>query len=192
MTLKTHPTGPTHFLTAVYRRQATALTAVERLIDKDFPMDKISLLGKAYATGDDVLGIYYHKVGERMKAWGEQGAFWGGLWGLLASASGMFIIPGIGAVMAAGPIVAAIANAVAAASITGGALAAAAAISEIAVALHRLGIPQENIEQLHQAIADGKYVLIIQGKAEELADYRELVSPGAEFVEEIPNVELTA
>jgi hypothetical protein len=38
-------------------------------------------------------------------AWGKSGAFWGGLWGML-SGSALFVIPGIGPLLAAGPLVA--------------------------------------------------------------------------------------
>ncbi len=48
------------------------------------------------SAGDDPLGIYYTGVGDRMKGWGALGAFCGALWGLLAGAAGMFVIPGLG------------------------------------------------------------------------------------------------
>jgi hypothetical protein len=38
-----------------------------------------------------------------MKYWGKMGAFWSGLWGLLAGAA-FLIIPGVGPVVAAGPV----------------------------------------------------------------------------------------
>ncbi|MGA7799987.1 MAG: hypothetical protein WCC36_04175, partial [Gammaproteobacteria bacterium] len=109
-------------LVAVFRAHDAAARAVERLIERDFPMDGISLLGREESAGDDVLGVYYHGVGERMKAWAGQGAFWGGLWGLLASAAGMFVIPGLGTIFAVGPVVEAIAAAAAGAAVAGGAM----------------------------------------------------------------------
>ena len=48
---------------------------------------------------------WYYNAGDRMKRWGEIGAFWGGFWGLLFGA-GIFAIPGIGPVLVAGPLVA--------------------------------------------------------------------------------------
>jgi len=59
------------------------------------------------------LGIYHLDIGDRVKAWGTQGALWGGLWGFLVGA-GFFMISGIGAVAAAGYIVEAIAGGIAA------------------------------------------------------------------------------
>ena len=61
--------------------------------------------GKAESSGDDVLGIYYKDAGERIKAWATHGAAWGGLWGLLTAAAGLFVIPGLGTLMLLGPIV---------------------------------------------------------------------------------------
>ncbi len=157
-----------HLMVAVFPTRSAAENAVERLIDRDFPMDMLSILGKSESAGDDLLGIYYTGVGERMKGWGALGAFWGGLWGLLAGAAGMFVIPGLGAVLAAGPIVEAIAGSIVGATVTGGAMAGAAALSQLAIALHRMGVPKERLQDLHQAIKRGRYVVILRcGNIEE-------------------------
>ena len=66
-------------LVAVYADEAKAKDVVKRLIDKNYQMDLISVLGRVHGLGDDSLGIYHLHAGERMKAWGKQGAFWGGL-----------------------------------------------------------------------------------------------------------------
>jgi hypothetical protein len=132
-------------------------------------MDLISVLGRVHGLGDDTLGIYHLHAGERMKAWGTQGAFWGGLWGIFAGAAGFFIIPGLGAVAAAGFIVEAIA---AGALVGAGTLAGAAALSQLAVGFHRAGIPPKEIEALHKAIEDGKYVVMLRGASSELAPWR--------------------
>ena len=41
----------------------------------------MSIVGKDYHTGEHVVG--YYNVGDRMKYWGKQGAFWGGISGML-------------------------------------------------------------------------------------------------------------
>lgn len=83
---------------AFFSRYESAEKALQNIMDEDFPMDRISLLGRASASGDDPLGVYYPQVGERMKGWGKQGALWGGLWGMLAGAAGIFMLPGSGPV----------------------------------------------------------------------------------------------
>jgi hypothetical protein len=36
----------------------------------------------------------YYNTGDRMKSWGQFGAFWGAFWGLLFGAA-LFVIPGV-------------------------------------------------------------------------------------------------
>lgn len=162
-------------LVAVYPDEEKAMGVVKRLIDMNYQMDLISVLGRIHASGDDTLGIYNLNVGERMKAWGKHGVFWGGLWGMLAGAAGLFIIPGIGPIAAAGYIVEALAGgAVAGAS----AMAGAAALSQLAIAFHRTGIPEATILALHKAVKDGKYVLMLRGAESEVAQWREVLESG--------------
>jgi len=172
---------------AILRDKQRAQQAVEELNENDFPMDSLSMLGRASSSGDDLLGISYNSVGEKMKSWGAMGAFWGGLWGLLTGAAGMFIMPGLGAVVAAGPIVEAIAGAISGAAVAGGAMAGAAAISELAVAIHQMGVPEEKLHYLHQAIEQGHYVLILRCATDEAAHWRLLLSRRSdEMVEDFP------
>ncbi len=121
------------------------------------------------------MGIYSLNIGERMKAWGKQGVFWGGLWGILAGAAGLFIIPGVGPVAAAGYIVEALAGG---AVVGAGAMAGAAALSQLAIAFHRAGIPEATIQALHKAIEEGKYVLMLRGAESELGQWREVLESG--------------
>jgi len=179
---------PHRLVVAVFPRHDAASSAVEALIERDFPPDSISILGKGESSGDDVLGIYYSGVGERMKAWATHGAVWGGLWGLLSSAAGMFVIPGLGAIFAVGPIVEAIAAAAAGAAVSGGVMAGAAAASQLGVALHRMGLPHDRIEHFHNAIGEGCYVVLLRcGNADEAARrHLQLSQWGAAEVDTFP------
>ena len=170
-----------HLAVGVFDDKERATRLVEKLVDEDFPPDRISLLHKSGGTGDDMLGISYSDSGERIKVWGEQGAFWGALWGLLAGATGMFVLPGVGALMAAGPIVDAIAGAVAGGVLTGGAMAGAAALTGLASALHRMGIPEASLQEIHDDVENGKVVVILHCSDEELDDcLRKIAWAGAE------------
>jgi uncharacterized membrane protein len=80
-------------------------------------MKKMSIVGKDYHTDERVVG--YYNAGDRMKYWGEQGAFWGGIWGMLFGAA-FFAIPGIGPISVAGPLVAWIVGALEGAVVVGG------------------------------------------------------------------------
>lgn len=162
-------------LVAEYADEKKAEAVVKRLIDMDYQMDLISILGKVRAVGDDPLGIYHMGVGERMQAWGKQGAFWGGLWGLLAGAAGLFMIPGVGSVAAAGYIVEAM---IGGAAVGIGGMAGAAALSQLAVAFHRAGIPEEKIQALHKAIEEGHYLLMLRGAESEIGQWKEVLVSG--------------
>lgn len=174
-------------LIALFDKEASAEKAVGLLVERDFPMDMLSVLGKGNASGDDPLGLYYPGVGERMKGWGAMGAFWGGLWGLLAGAAGMFFIPGLGPILAAGPIVEALAGALAGAGLGGGAMAGAAAASQLTVAMHRSGVPEQQLDALHDAIEQGHYLVMLRLDAEEVENWRVLLGhAGADSLEEFP------
>lgn len=153
--------------TGVYDEERKAIRVVEKLIEEDFPMDRISLLHKSGGAGDDMLGLAYSGTPERMKTWSRHGAAWGALWGLLAGATGLFVLPGIGPLLAAGPVVEALGGAVAGAALAGGAMAGAAALTQLAAALHRLGIPAEDIKEIHEAIEQDRYVVILHCAPEE-------------------------
>ena len=154
----------------VFDSQEKATQLVEKLINEDFPADMISLLHQSGGTGDDILGLTYSDSKERIKVWGEHGAFWGGLWGLLAGATGMFVLPGVGSVFAAGPIVEAIGSAIAAATLAGGTMAGAAALTEWTIALHRMGIPEEKLAEIHESIKQGKILVVLHCHKKQ-ADY---------------------
>lgn len=174
-------------IVAVLRDQKRAQQLVEELNEQDFPMDSLSVLGRAGSSGDDLLGISYNSVGDKMKSWGSMGAFWGGLWGLLSGAAGMFLVPGLGPIVAAGPIVEAIAGAIGGAAVAGGTMAGAAALSEVAVAIHQLGVPEEELHHLHEAIVQGHYVVILRCATDEAAYCHSLLARhGDEDVTEFP------
>lgn len=148
---------PEKLVAAVFSDPDHAQSIVEQLIATDFPMDRLSLLHRAGGHGDDFLGLTYANDKERFKVWGEQGALWGALGGFLVGASGMLLVPGIGPLLVAGPIIDLIAGAAAGT----GLMVGAAAVTRVTIALHRAGIPEDKLESLHQAIMDGKTLLIL-------------------------------
>lgn len=148
-------------LIAEFADTAPAEQALSDLNAREFPLDQVSILGGGQSSGDDPLGVYHQGIGERMEGWGKMGALWGGLLGLSTGAAGMFIVPGLGAVLAAGPIVQAFASAAAGAAIGGGAIAGAAAVTQLSVAMHRMGIPEAELARLEQAVRDGRTLLLI-------------------------------
>ncbi len=81
----------TNSVVAVYDSHEQAAEAVQDLRKAGVDVTKLSIVGKDYHTEEHVTG--YYTTGDRMKYWGQFGAFWGGLWGLLLGAA-FFAIPG--------------------------------------------------------------------------------------------------
>lgn len=146
-----------HFVGAVFDNPADARTLVDEMINNDFPMDRVSILHRASGQGDDFLGIVYSNEKERFKVWGAQGALWGSIGGLLAGASGLLLLPGIGPVLVAGPLI----DALVGAAVGAGLMTAGATVTHLTIALRRLGLPEEKLAILHQAVMDGKTLVLI-------------------------------
>lgn len=137
-------------IVAVYDTHTEAETAIRDLQKMGFDMTKLSIIGKDYHTDEDVVG--YYTVGDRMKSWGKLGAFWGGIWGMLFG-SAFFLVPGIGPILAAGPIVAWIVGVLEGAVLVGG-------VSALGAGLLSLGIPNDKVIAYETQIKAGKFVVI--------------------------------
>jgi hypothetical protein len=149
-------------LTGIFNEEKQAEQTVNKLIKEDFPMDYISIMGKAQHSGDDPIGIYYQSTGERVRSWGSLGAIWGGILGLLTGAAGLFFVPGLGAVMAAGPIVQALVGGAAGTAVGGGVMSAAATVSHLITALRRMGVSEDKLEHVQEAVKEGKYIVMLR------------------------------
>jgi hypothetical protein len=113
---------------AVFATHEQAESAIRELQKDGFNMKKLSIVGKDYHTEEHVVG--YYTTCDRMSYWGKMGAFWGGFWGLLFG-SAFFWIPGIGPLLAAGPVVAWIVAALEGGVVVGGISALGAGIYSI-------------------------------------------------------------
>ena len=119
--------------------------------------------------------VGYYNAGDRMKRWGKLGAFWGGFWGLLFG-SAFFVIPGIGPILVAGPLVAWIIGALEGAVAVGG-------VSAIGAALFSIGVPKNSVLQYETAIKNDKFLLILNAGATEIVKAKEILhTTGAEVV----------
>ena len=161
-----------NFVGAIFAGPEPAAAVIEQMIDEDFPMDQLSMLHKAGGQGDDILGLSYNNEKERFKIWSAKGAVLGSLGGLVAGAAGLFLLPGIGTVFIAGPLI----DAIAGAAVGAGLMGAGAAVTLLSIALNRLGIPDDKLQMLHQAIMDGKTVLLIHSGKDDPESWRERVS----------------
>ena len=150
---------------AIYKTHTEAENAVKELESADFNMKLLSIVGRDPQTDEHVVG--YYNTGDRMKYWGGLGAFWGWIWGLLFG-SALFVIPGVGPLMAAGPIVGWIVAALEGAVVVGG-------VSALGAGLYSQGIPKNSILKYETEIKSGKFVIIAHGTAQEAARAREII-----------------
>jgi uncharacterized membrane protein len=158
---------------AVFAQHSGAENAVKELKDSRFDVKKLSIVGSDYHSNEDVVGFY--NIGDRMKYWGKTGAFWGGLWGMLFGAA-FLVIPGIGPIIAAGPIVSWIIGALEGAVMVGG-------VSALGAGLFSLGIPKDSVVKYETSIKAGKFLLIAHGTADEVQQARNVLqSTGAEAI----------
>jgi uncharacterized membrane protein len=152
-------------IVAIYPSHTAAEAAIKELQQSGFDMKKLSIIGRDEHTDEHVVG--YYNAGDRMKYWGKLGAFWGGFWGLLFG-SGFFLIPGIGPLLVAGPLVSWIVGALEGAVVVGG-------LSAIGAGLYSLGIPKDSILRYETALKTGKYVLIVHGSMDETTRAKEIL-----------------
>jgi hypothetical protein len=142
----------------IFDSHLLAESAVQDLQHKGMNLKQLSIIGSDKFSNERVVG-YYH-TGDRMMYWGERGAFWGGLWGLLLGA-GFFWVPGVGPLLLAGPLVGMVIGAIEGAAVVGG-------LTALGAVLVSVGIPEEHARTYETAIRSGKYVLIFHGSAEEI------------------------
>jgi uncharacterized membrane protein len=150
---------------AVYNTHTEAEAAVKELQRSGFDMKRLSIVGKDYHTEEHIVG--YYNTGDRMRYWGKLGAFWGGLWGFLFG-SAFFLIPGIGPVLVAGPLVSWIVGALEGAAITGG-------LSALGAALYGIGIPKNSVLEYETALKSDKFLVIAHGTAADVTKAKALL-----------------
>ena len=150
---------------AIYDTHEQAEHAIKELQEAGVNMKSLSIVGRDTHTEEHVVG--YYTAGDRMKYWGGVGAFWGGFWGLLFG-SGLFFIPGLGPILAAGPIVASVVAGLEGAVVFGG-------VSAIGAGLVSIGIPKDSVLKYDVALKTDKYVLVVHGTPEEVEKAKDII-----------------
>jgi hypothetical protein len=142
--------------TTLFSSHVDAEQAVKALQRSGFNLKKLSIVGKDYHTEEHVVG-----------------AFWGAMWGLLFG-SAFLLIPGMGPVVVAGPLVASIVSGLEGAVLLGG-------LSALGAALYSIGIPKDSVLRYETAIKSDQYLLVVHGSVDEVALAKEaLTSMGHE------------
>jgi hypothetical protein len=158
------------FCIAKSRSQAEQI--VERLQSSGFPSAEISVLLPGTEGKHDIGHVKATKAPEGATTGAAAGGVTGGVIGLLAGI-GALAIPGVGPLIAAGPIVAALTGA-AVGGTTGG----------IVGGLVGLGIPEIEAKRYDQKLRAGNYLIAVHARNDEEEDRAEEIfeSQGAEDI----------
>ena len=154
-----------HVMAALYDTNEQAEQAIKKLQHQGYDMKQLSIVGRDYHSEENVVG--YYNTGDRMLKWGGKGAFWGSIWGLLMG-SAFVIIPAVGPLLLAGPLVGALVAALEGAVVVGG-------VSVLGAALASLGIPNNSVLEYETQIKVGKFILLAHGSTAEVARAREIL-----------------
>ena len=157
-----HETSPVF----VFNTHTQAEEAIHCLSHSGFDMKKLSLVGKGFHSEEQPLGFY--TSGDKIRAWGGAGAFWGGIWGLLL-APAVLLLPGVGLLAMAGPVVSALVGAIEGAVVVGGLSALGAALTEI-------GVPKEQAIKYETELKVDKYLLIVHGSVDDVQRAHQLLA----------------
>ena len=144
---------------ATFAHHHEAEAAVRKLASAGLDMKHFSIVGKGYHTEEKVIGFY--NAGDRIQFWGQNGAIWGGLWGLFFGGM-MLTIPGVGPVVVLGHLAAMAFGALQGAVLVGG-------FSALGAALFSIGIQKDSVIEYEDAIKADGFLVVAQGTADEMA-----------------------
>ncbi len=136
-------------IVGVYNNGDEAVQAIEELKSQGYDRDSISVIAKDRDDVEDIHEETGTKTEEGMATGAATGGVLGGLAGFLAGV-GALAIPGVGPILAAGPI---------AATLTGAAVGAGA--GGLAGALIGMGIPEDEANRYESDVKAGKILVLV-------------------------------
>jgi hypothetical protein len=151
----------TSSVVAVYRNHADAEEAVRALEKGGIPIQKISIIGRDFQLKEDVQG--YYRPSDAAKEGASFGAWFGGLWGMLLG-FGLFLVPGVGPLIALGPLAGLIAGAI-----------SGAGVGALVSGLMALGIDREKALKLQARLQAGEFLVTVSGTQEEIERARQIL-----------------
>ena len=143
---------------AIFANHTRAEEAVRTLGRSGLSMDQLTIVGKGYHTDEKVIGFY--NIGDRIKLWGTNGAFWGGLWGLFAGGL-LMTVPFVGPVVVLGHLGVMLLGAAEGALIVGG-------VSALAGALVSIGLPKDSVVHYEAAVKADQFLVMAHGAPDEI------------------------
>jgi len=158
----TRPPAFDQAVVASYRSHSDAEAAVRRLAAGGLPVDTISIIGRNFETHEDVQGFY--RPADAALDGASQGAWFGGIFGLMMGAMGFFIMPAVGALMVMGPLSGMIAGAI------GG-----AGVGALINGLVAVGVPRDQALKYQERLQAGEFLVVVHGSADETARAHEIL-----------------
>ena len=155
-------------IVAVFPDHESAEEAVQVLEQSGFDLKHISIMGRDFQVSERPIGFV--TTGDVAVQGATAGAWAGGIFGLLMGAA-FLILPGVGPVIIAGPLAAALLGGLE------GALAGAA-IGGLSGALIGLGVSKEHAMKYETEVKAGKFVVTLRGTPEEVARAQDLLRGG--------------
>ncbi|QCJ41251.1 hypothetical protein FAY30_04705 [Bacillus sp. S3] len=146
-------------LVGVYDTEKEVIHAVEDLKRQGYTAEEISVIGKDKDKINEINDVTGTKTEEGLAAGAATGGALGGIVGLLAGV-GALAIPGIGPIVAAGPI---------AATLTGAAVGAGA--GGLAGALIGMGLPEEEAERYEGYVNEGKFIVLVERRENRVGEH---------------------
>lgn len=146
-------------VSAVFKNQESASAVIQKLINKDIPKERISLMGRNFQTETKISGFITKKdiILDGLASGALYGSLFGSLLGLLTGV-GVLFIPFVGTVAAAGPLGAALLG------ITEGALFGALGAG-LGSALISLGMPKDKAAIYQTRLQAGEFLLVAEVEA---------------------------
>jgi len=152
---------------AVYPDHASAESAVRQLHEAGFALGDLSIVGRDFQVTEEPVGFV--SAGDYAKAGAKTGASFGGMFGLLVGAA-FLVLPGVGPIVVAGPLAAALLAGIE------GALAGTA-LGSLAGALVGWGVPKDRALKYETQVKGGKFLVVARGNEEIVAHARSLLAP---------------
>jgi uncharacterized membrane protein len=156
----------TNSVVAIYDTHEQAEHAIKQLQEAGIDMKSLSIAAKDTHTDEHVVG--YYNAGDRMMYWGKMGAFWSGFWGLLFGAAA-FVVPGLGPILVAGPLVGWIIAGLEGAAVVGG-------VSAVGAGLVSIGIPKDSVLKYDVALKADKFLLVVHGSPDAVTKAKEVIT----------------
>ena len=164
-------------ISAIFKEQEQVDNAIRRLLERGVPQDHISVMGKNFHSQTKIAGFITKKdvILGGLAQGGIFGSLFGSVLGLLTGV-GVLFIPFVGAVVAAGPLSAALLGAA-----TGALMGSAGA--GLASALITLGMPEDKATIYQTRVEAGEFLLAVEVPADQSGEIQLLLeSTGGEEI----------